>query len=112
MKEAVVTPPEVLSLTGLPASLPSIWNWTVPVGVPVPGAVMLMVAVKVSACPNTDGLAEETSTVLVPAWAAGPPTNDALLPAAMLSPPLLAVPGRAPAAKRVVLGGGVVTSPE
>ena len=66
-KEAVVTPSAVVTLTGPPASLPSIWNWTVPLGVPAPGAVMLMVAVKVSAWPNTAALAEETSTVLVPA---------------------------------------------
>jgi len=67
-EEAVVTPPAVLTPAALPKLLPSIRNWTVPVGVPVPGAAMLMVAVKVNACPNADGLAEETSTVLVPAW--------------------------------------------
>ena len=38
---------------------------TVPVGVPAPGAVAATVAVKVTACPNTDGLAEEESAVVV-----------------------------------------------
>jgi alanine dehydrogenase len=48
LKEAVVTPLVVVTLIGLPALLPSIWNWTVPLGVPaaVPGA--LTVAVRVA----------------------------------------------------------------
>ena len=37
LKEAVVTPAVVVTLTGLPALLPSIWNWTVPLGVPEHG---------------------------------------------------------------------------
>ena len=43
--------------TGLPKLAPSIWNCTVPVGVPVVEA--LMVAVKVTFWPNTDALSEE-----------------------------------------------------
>jgi hypothetical protein len=66
LKEALVTPPVVLTLTGPPAFVPSIWNCTVPVGVPAPGAVTLMVAVKVTLWPDTEGLAEATTaTVLV-----------------------------------------------
>ena len=42
-------------------------NVTVPVGVPAPGAVAVTVAVKVTDWPNTDGLTEEATPVLVPA---------------------------------------------
>ena len=38
-------------------------NVTVPVGVPVPGATAATVAVKVTDCPNTDGLCDETTVV-------------------------------------------------
>ena len=65
LKEAVVTPPVVLTLIALPALLPSIWNCTAPVGVPAPGAVMLMVAVKVTFWPDVEGLTEDTTAVLV-----------------------------------------------
>ena len=37
---------------------------TVPVGVPAPGALAETVAVRVTICPNTAGLAEEARTVL------------------------------------------------
>src|SRR5215469_16458521 len=65
LKEAVVIPPKVPTLTGLPALLLSIWNWTVPVGVPAPGVVTLMAAVKVTDWPKTEGLTEEVTAVLV-----------------------------------------------
>src|SRR5438128_2500972 len=68
LKEAVVTPPVVLTLTGLPALLPSIWNWTVPVGVPEPGATAVTVAVKVAIWPAGAGLSDDMSVVLVDAW--------------------------------------------
>src|SRR5216684_2488487 len=48
----------------VPASL----KFTVPVGVPAPGAVALMVAVKVTDWPNTDGFADELRLVVVDAW--------------------------------------------
>jgi len=38
---------------------------TVPVGVPVPGAVAVTVAVKVTDCPKTEGLTEELTAVVV-----------------------------------------------
>ncbi len=41
---------------------------TLPVGVPLPGAVAATVAVKVTAWPNTEGSVAETSEVVVPAW--------------------------------------------
>ena len=65
LKDAVVTPADVLTLTGLPFGLPSTTNCTVPVG--VPGAVLLIVAVKVTDCPVMDGFADEVNTVLLPA---------------------------------------------
>src|SRR5215472_1937901 len=87
LKEAVVIPPKVLTLTGMPALLLSIWNWTVPVGVPAPGALTLMVAVKVTDWPKTEGLTEEVTAVLVLAlptvW---PPFREPLLLAKLPSP--------------------------
>ena len=46
--------------------LPSITNWTVPVGVPDPGGPAVTVAVKVTVCPLPDGLADDTTLVVVP----------------------------------------------
>jgi len=40
----------------------------VPVAVPAPGEVTLTVAVKVTDWPNTDGLAEEATVVVVETW--------------------------------------------
>src|SRR5439155_2654305 len=40
---------------------------TVPVGVPAPGLLAVTVAVKVTDCPDSDGLAEELTDVVVPA---------------------------------------------
>src|SRR5438874_811635 len=65
LKEAVVTPARVLTFIGLAALLPSIWNWTDPVGVPPPGVVTEMIAVKDTLCPDTDGLMEEATIALV-----------------------------------------------
>src|SRR5438552_6696146 len=48
---------------------------TVPVGVPAPGLVAVTVAVKVTDCPDSDGLREEVTDVVVPAsvavWVGG-----------------------------------------
>jgi hypothetical protein len=57
----------LLKLTGEPKSDPSSLNCTVPPGVPDPGAVALTVAVNVTDSPNTDGLADEITLVLVSA---------------------------------------------
>ena len=43
-------------------------NWTVPVGVPDPGATGEIVAVSVTGWPNTDGLGLTVSVVVVAAW--------------------------------------------
>jgi len=58
----------VVPLSGTTKKLPlSTTNLTCPVGVPAPGAVTLMVAMKVTSWPTTDGLGEDVSAVLVPA---------------------------------------------
>ena len=41
---------------------------TVPVGVPLPGATALTVAVKVTDSPKTEGFADEVTLLVVPAW--------------------------------------------
>ena len=54
-------------LTSVPLPIvvaPSL-NFTVPLGVPAPGATGLTVAVKVTAWPNTEGFVDETSVVVV-----------------------------------------------
>ena len=63
MAPLVALPPE--TVTGDPKLLPSIANCTVPLGVPVPGAVALTVAVNVTDWPNTEGLVEELTDVVV-----------------------------------------------
>jgi hypothetical protein len=40
-------------------------NVTVPDGLPAPGAVTVTVAVKVTLCPNVDGLRDEATVVVV-----------------------------------------------
>src|ERR1043166_8852937 len=73
-----------LVASGVPASL----KVTVPVGVPPPGAVTLTVAVKVTDCPDTDGLTEEPRAVVVLAaltvWLKGEAVLS--LPVKLLSP--------------------------
>ena len=41
---------------------------TIPVGVPIAGAVAVTVAVKVTDWPNTDGLGLEASPTVAPPW--------------------------------------------
>jgi hypothetical protein len=110
LKEAVATPFEVLTGTGLPALLPSIWNCTVPVGVPAPGAAARTVAVKVTPCPDVDGLAEELTCVLafaLPTVAVWEP----LLPVKVPSPLYVAVMVCAPTASVFVVNEAVVMPP-
>jgi hypothetical protein len=58
----VAVPPD--RLTGVPKFAPSILNWTVPLGVPAPGATAVTVAVKFTLCPNPEGLADELTAVV------------------------------------------------
>src|SRR5205814_1858251 len=67
--ESVVVAPLValppVKLTAAPKLTSSILNWTVPVGVPAPGATAPTVAVKVIDCPNTEGFAAALRVVAV-----------------------------------------------
>jgi len=54
-------------VTGLPKAEPSIENCTVPVRVPAPGATGFTVAVNVTDWPETEGLADEATVVVVDA---------------------------------------------
>src|SRR5438445_5935319 len=65
VKLAVVTPPEVVTLTGPPELAPSTANCTVPVGVPAPEPVTATVAVKVTAWLGAEGLTEDFTVVLL-----------------------------------------------
>src|SRR5438876_9579523 len=53
-------------LLQLVMAVPPSLKVTFPVGVPEPGLLAVTVAVKVTDCPNTDGLAEELTAVVVP----------------------------------------------
>src|SRR5437773_1798942 len=63
MGSLMALPPDRVS--GVPRKLPSILKRTLPVGVPAPGAIGLMVAVNVTDWPNTEGLAEALTVVVV-----------------------------------------------
>src|SRR5712692_8338277 len=84
---ALVRAPDVLTFTGLPTLLPSIWNWTVPVGEATPGNGTLMLTVKVTAWASDTGLADDVTTMLLLALVIiCPPINVPLLLANVLSP--------------------------
>ena len=58
--------PEVMVTLAARVVAPSV-KVTVPLGVPAPGATAATVAVKVMLCPNTEGLGEELTVVLLEA---------------------------------------------
>jgi hypothetical protein len=60
-----VTLPDAGSVTGAPSALPLSRKVTVPVG--VPGVVDVTVAVKVTACPTTEGFTDEAIVAVVAA---------------------------------------------
>jgi hypothetical protein len=61
-----VAVPATMAWLTQPAMLtPPSWKVTVPVGVPEPGGLAVTVAVKVTACPDEEGLTDELSAVLV-----------------------------------------------
>jgi hypothetical protein len=67
-------------VTGVPRLEPSTTNWTAPVGVPDPGAVVVTVAVKVMFWPKVDGLTDEfTAVVVLALFTVWPPAIDPLL---------------------------------
>src|SRR5436309_10147064 len=59
---------------------------TFPAGLPEPGLLAVTVAVKVTDCPNTDGLAEELADVVVPYFTVCVNLGD-VLPLKLASPP-------------------------
>ena len=61
----IAVPPTRAWLTQPAMLTPPSWKVTVPVGVPEPGGLAVTVAVKVTICPATEGLAEELSAVVV-----------------------------------------------
>ena len=71
----------------------------VPVGVPAPGATALVVAVRVTGWPNTDGLGEDATVVVVAAWLTTGDTVGEVLPVKLASPPYTAVMERVPTAR-------------
>ena len=73
----------------VPIGLPPSRKVTVPVGVPAPGATAETVAVKVTDCPKTDGLADDVTVVAVSALftTCGFPVSDPELPLKFPSPP-------------------------
>src|SRR5437667_153698 len=74
-----------------PSNVPSIVMATVPVGVPAPGATGLIVTVRVTACPNTDGLADEVIAVDLAAWATVCVKAPEVLVVKLVSPPYTTV---------------------
>src|SRR5437667_141807 len=55
-------------LCGPPMGVLSATNWTVPVGVPAPGAVAVTAAMNCTPCPKAEGLMSALTLVDVPAW--------------------------------------------
>src|SRR5947208_1904845 len=70
---------------------------TLPAGVPAPGLLAVTVAVKVTDCLNTDGLAEELADVVVPYFTVCVSLGD-VLTLRVAAPPYEAVIGCAPTA--------------
>src|SRR6267143_142198 len=61
----VATPPNMARLTQPAMLTPPSWKVTVPVGVPEAGGLAVTVAVYVTLSPDTEGLLEELSAVVV-----------------------------------------------
>ena len=81
----VAAPP--LSVPVPSVVLPSL-KVTLPVGVPLPGATAVTVAVNVTDCPKTEGLAEEVTAVVELPWltTCGFVFNEPVLVAKFVSP--------------------------
>src|SRR5207247_320158 len=75
---------------------------TVPVGVPAPGLLAVTVAVKVTDCPDSDGLAEELTSVVVLAFVTVGVSVLEVLPVEVAPPPEEAVVGCGPTASVLV----------
>src|SRR5437773_1904196 len=73
-------------LLQLVMAVPPSWKVTFPAGVPAPGLLAVTVAVKVTDCLNTDGLAEELADVVVPYFTVCVSLEE-VLPLKLASPP-------------------------
>src|SRR6266568_5158784 len=73
-------------LLQLVMAVPPSWKVTFPAGVPEPGLLAVTVAVKVTDCLNTDGLAEELADVVVPYFTVCVSLEE-VLPLKFASPP-------------------------
>src|SRR5436189_200698 len=80
-------PLTVLMLTPLAALLHAIRNWTVPVAVPLPGAVTLIVTMKATFWPEVVGFVPDTTARLVLALLTVCVMAAELLTAKFVSPP-------------------------
>jgi hypothetical protein len=87
---AKVAWPEAFSVL-VPSVVAPSRNVTVPPGVPAPGALAVTVAVNVTACPNTEGLAEAVTIVLVPSALTVCASAADVLVLKLVSPPYTAV---------------------
>ena len=79
MVAPLVATPLAFRLTAEPKFTPSILNWTLPLGVPVPGDTAVTVAVNVTDWPKTEGLDEDATLVLVDAWFTNSESGEAVL---------------------------------
>src|SRR5437773_2003277 len=73
-------------LLQLVMAVPPSWKVTFPAGAPAPGLLAVTVAVKVTDCLNTDGLAEELADVVVPYFTVCVSLEE-VLPLKFASPP-------------------------
>jgi hypothetical protein len=87
----VETLPVPLASVAEPSEVVPLKNWTVPVGVPAPGATAATVAVSVTGWPNTGVVVEGINVVLVVDWATVTVTAVEVLGAKFESPTYVAV---------------------
>ena len=88
-------------VTGAPKFTPSIVNCTVPVGVPVAGGTGATVAVKVTDCPNTDGLTDDVTVVVVAPFVTVNGSHTLLAPRLLGSPLYVALKLKLPGGEGV-----------
>ena len=71
-------------------------NVTVPVGVPLPGATAVTVAVNVTDCVKTEGFTDDVTTTVLPSWLTTCERADEVLASKLESPPYITVIERVP----------------
>ena len=88
----------------VPSDVAPLKNWTVPVGVPVPGLTGATVAVNVTSWPKTGELGVNVTVVVVDASATGTVTAGEVLAPKLVSPEYTAVIELLLETGRVVVG--------